>query len=440
MRKSTRRLIGCVGVVAAAVIGPAGAEAATIKVSTLADEFGGENKCSLREAVQTANLNSDFGGCARKGGGAADTITLRGGKTYHLTLPFVEDLNAGGDLDVIGELEIAAAGSGRATIDVGGNDRVLEVRPGAELVGSNLVVSGGEIATDRWGAGIYSEGRLILKRSIVRDNLIGAGLGSPGGGAIASLQNHVTVLSRTTLTQNRVENLGGGGGVWQGGGVLKVTRSTIDDNIADHGGGIAALSADVTIIGSTISNNAALDDDFGGGGIYTYWGMGPVDPMRMTNSTVSTNRSGISGGGMMLSGLSTANLNAVTVTLNTADFDGGGGAGGGIYGGGSPVTVENSIVADNVAPTAGNADCYQVSTKRSVVGKATGCGNFRGIEVKDPKLGPLENNGGPTKTHALKRKSRAIGAAARSSPPRDQRGRKRDSDPDAGSFERGASN
>lgn len=429
-----RRLIGCLSVLAAAAaIGPAAAGAATIGVSTLADEFGGGSECSLRDAVQTANLNSAFGGCARNGGGAADTITLRGGKTYHLTLSGVEDLNASGDLDVIGELEIAAGGGGKATIDAGGTDRVIEVRPGAELVGSNLILTGGEIATDRWGAGVYTEGRLVLKRSIVGNNLIGAGLGSPGGGAIASLHGHTTILSRTTLTQNHVENLGGGGGVWQGEGVLKVKKSTINDNSADHGGGIAAVDADVTITESTISNNAAVDDDFGGGGIYAY----SVDPLRMTNSTVSANRSNVSGGGIIIGGIAQVELNAVTVTLNIADFDGGGGSGGGISSGGAGPSVVNSIIADNVAPNAGSADCYQVNALHSVVGLNTGCAN-PGVGVNDPKLGPLANNEGPTKTHALKKGSPAIGKAAASAPPRDQRRRKRDSNPDAGSFERGA--
>ena len=48
-------------------------------------------------------------------------------------------------------------------------------------------------------------------------------------------------------------------------------------------------------------------------------------------------------------------------------------------------------------------------------------------------------NGGPTKTIALKKGSAAIGHAHKpSAPNRDQRGRKRDNNPDTGAFERGA--
>ena len=56
---------------------------------------------------------------------------------------------------------------------------------------------------------------------------------------------------------------------------------------------------------------------------------------------------------------------------------------------------------------------------------------------RNPKLGKLARNGGPTKTVALKKGSPAIGEAKRSTAPgKDQRGRKRDRRPDIGAFER----
>jgi hypothetical protein len=57
----------------------------------------------------------------------------------------------------------------------------------------------------------------------------------------------------------------------------------------------------------------------------------------------------------------------------------------------------------------------------------------------NPKIGQLRKNGGPTKTVELKQGSAAIGHAHNpSAPNRDQRGRKRDGNPDSGAFERGA--
>ena len=59
------------------------------------------------------------------------------------------------------------------------------------------------------------------------------------------------------------------------------------------------------------------------------------------------------------------------------------------------------------------------------------------IVRKNPRLGKLARNGGPTKTVALKKGSPAIGEAKRSTAPgKDQRGRKRDRRPDVGAFER----
>jgi len=50
-------------------------------------------------------------------------------------------------------------------------------------------------------------------------------------------------------------------------------------------------------------------------------------------------------------------------------------------------------------------------------------------------LEPLRRNGGPTKTHALRRSSRAIDKGPPDAPRKDQRGVRR-RDPDIGSFER----
>ena len=69
---------------------------------------------------------------------------------------------------------------------------------------------------------------------------------------------------------------------------------------------------------------------------------------------------------------------------------------------------------------------------RTIVGDST-CGY---VDGRNPLLGPLARNGGPTQTVALKAGSPAIGAAgAGKAPARDQRGVKR-TDPDLGAYER----
>src|SRR5215203_6157766 len=71
--------------------------AATITINTTADEFGTGGGCSLREAIQAANTDAAFGGCAA--GAGTDQINLPAG-TYVLSLTGIEDANHSGDLDV----------------------------------------------------------------------------------------------------------------------------------------------------------------------------------------------------------------------------------------------------------------------------------------------------------------------------------------------------
>src|SRR5687768_7006349 len=95
-RVRSAAVIACLS--AAAI--PASASADVIIVSTTADEFGPNPTCSLREAVETANGDADFGGCAQTGSSSGpDTITVPAG-TYTLTGAPLDDVNASGDLDV----------------------------------------------------------------------------------------------------------------------------------------------------------------------------------------------------------------------------------------------------------------------------------------------------------------------------------------------------
>ncbi|MFN8526829.1 MAG: CSLREA domain-containing protein [Chloroflexota bacterium] len=61
-----------------------GAQAATIQVTTSADENNTNlSACSLREALVAANTNAAFGGCPAgdPDGTATDQITFAGGRT-----------------------------------------------------------------------------------------------------------------------------------------------------------------------------------------------------------------------------------------------------------------------------------------------------------------------------------------------------------------------
>jgi hypothetical protein len=136
-------------------------------------------------------------------------------------------------------------------------------------------------------------------------------------------------------------------------------------------------------------------------------------------------------------------LNNVTITNNTADDDNDNdGDGGGIHQDGAATpNFRNTIIAGNIdksTPTLDDCDGSLSSQGYNLVGNGTGCpsGGTGDQTTTDPKLGPLQDNGGPTETHALLSGSPAIDAAtdcttvAGDAVTQDQRGEPRPADGD----------
>ncbi len=427
-------LIASVAVCLAVLASAGVASAATIRVDVFFDEFFGQAEaCSLRDAVQAANTDTDFGGCVRKGSGGEDTIVLQGGQTYFRSVAGVDDTNAAGDLDITGRTIIKVKGEGMATVDANDMDRVIQVHPGARLEASRLVVQDGSTASGVPGGGIYSQGRLSLTSSSALENTA-TGI----GGGIAT--DRRAELRKIVVRENQTTSAGGG--IAFTGGRLTLLRSTVAGNDAASGGGGMYLvdftpGGSISLSRTTISDNDDTGESTGGGGIFVG---APDTRMTATNVTISGNRSNTRGGGIY-EREGTLKLNAATITANTADAngDGGGtvgGSGGGVYD--VDGATRNSIIVGNFATNAGGEDCYTFfSEEHNLVGAGTGCPESgSNLATSDPKLEPLADNGGPTETHALMKGSPAIGLAAGSAPAKDQRGVKRDHHPDSGAYER----
>ncbi len=161
-------------------------------------------------------------------------------------------------------------------------------------------------------------------------------------------------------------------------GPTTIRDSTVSGNGANEGG--AMRNSDlVSVVNSTISQNYAYGD---GGGIYN------TDATFLYNSTVIDNDA-------------------------DHDQDEDGGIGGGIYSrSGRTVGVVNSLVVDN---TLGNTfvynDCYGPLTAYglSLFSDVSGCEPSGAWNtVPQGTIGPLQNNGGPTLTHAPHADSIAI--------------------------------
>src|SRR5205085_621793 len=187
---------------------PGAAPAATVSVTTAADEFGGGSGCALREAVEATNRDTAVGGCPA--GSGADRIVLPAG-TYPVTRPGQDDANVFGDLDFDFGTNISLVGAGAAVtaIELSGDHGSSGDRPLHFVSGTNAV-SG---VTVRGGSVQGSGGGILV--------MVGA-----------SLALDSTVVSGNAATQN-------GGGI-QNQGLLRIDNSTLSANHAGgEGGGVS---------------------------------------------------------------------------------------------------------------------------------------------------------------------------------------------------------
>jgi CSLREA domain-containing protein len=324
-------------------------------VNTLADVVNpGDGLLSLREAITAANANPD-----------ADVINFAAGLTgtINLTLFGQDDTNAGGDLDILNPVSIEGPGANLLTVlQTVPNERVFDVRPGAgaRVSISGLTISGGN-GTNGGGGGVRMVGAVDL------------------------------TLSAVEVTDNSSSVLNGGGGVLQldTGSLLAVLNSTIARNSTGDdlsGGGVRIVNGSAFIISSTISGNTAGNGGGGGVSVVT------SDGVTIRSSTICNNRGvGLlsSGGGIKTANAATPKLSSTIVAGNVADF-----------------------FANDIHGT------VQAASDHNLIGDETGLmgitngvnGNLVGTSVApiDPLLGPLQLNGGHTRTHALLAGSQAI--------------------------------
>jgi len=291
-----------------------------------------------------------------------------------------------------------------------------------------VTLRNGTVSDDRlWGGGgvqnLYST--VTLRNVVVTGNAAGGLVQCIFGGGIRNTAN--MTLENCTVSNNQAA--GAGGGIYND-GTLTILNSTLAENITDSyegvigpvsGAGLYNYRGSVTVTNSTFSGNRGT----GAGG--AMFNSGGDDIITATNTTISGNRAGTYGGGIF-NWYGGVTLTNVTLAYNIASINGGG-----IYQySGSPyrgTTLKNTIIAHN---SGGNCAGSLSNVKRAgsnLCSDAT-CGG--GFIVGDPLLGPLQNNGGATFTHALLEGSPAIDAGDDSiSPATDQRGVARPQDGNA---------
>lgn len=321
----------------------------TIIVTTAADEFGSGSGCSLREAIQSANIDSAFGGCPA--GSGTDTILLPAA-TFQLTRAGAnEDGNATGDLDIAGNVQIVGYSQETSIIDGGGLDRVLHVASGNVSLRALTIRNGrapdgadgadgsapgqngssGQAGAD--GGGIYNSGTLTMENCIVSGNLAGSGgRGGNGAAGVAGVQ----------------PNPGGSGGSGGAGGR------------GGHGGGIYNAGA-LTMADCAASANQSGDGGTGGvggaGGLGAA-GIGGNYDLRSGTAGGTGGRGGAGGAGGAGSGI--ANLSGAVALIDgclvSQNIGSGGGAGGngGAGGRGGHGADQEGVTAAGAGGAGGN--------------------------------------------------------------------------------------
>jgi len=273
-----------------------------------------------------------------------------------------------------------------------------------------------------WGGGIWNSANLLLTNCIIES--CSSPYPDSDGGGILSWGN-LTIHSCTI--SNCSSDYGGGIESW---GSLAITNSAIVDNGAIFAGGLELGGTNV-MVGCTISGN------WHGGGIVNVDGV-----LSMFNCTVSGNGDVFEVAGGIYNGPSaylggntnaTIYMNHCTLAFNTNQYGGDGVANRGVF------YSQDSIFTGN-----GTNDFAGVFTSQgyNLIQNTNGCtigGDETGsIYGADPLLGPLQDNGGPTWTHALLPGSPAIDAGSSGDTLAvDQRGihRPQGLAPDIGAFE-----
>jgi CSLREA domain-containing protein len=278
------------------------------------------------------------------------------------------------------------------------------------------------------GGGVYVLGSsVVMEDSDLAGNealIHGGGIFCADGSIIVNGHTAIGVSGDGNAADSNTDNYGLGGGIYLEDGSLSMTGfgNAIAGNSAAGGGGIANYYGP-----STIENTAIVDNSVhfvsGGGGIFSR------APMTLTNVTLSGNMSTYGGAIRTYGATADMHLRNVTISDNTALYDGSDGIS---HAAESVHTLENTIIGDNNGGNcAGDATIVSLGHNLDSDGSC-GLGDPTDITGVSPLLGPLQDNGGSTLTHALQPGSPAIDAGDNGvCPATDQRGESRPQDGDA---------
>jgi hypothetical protein len=331
------------------------ATAATITVTNTNDSGPGSLRQAIADAAPGETINFSVTG----------TITLTSGQ-----------------LEILRNLTIQGPGANLLSISGNHASRVFRINAGVTAALDGLTIKDGMPFDDPegfGGCGIRNRGVLTVSNSSITGNGV-FGADCYGAGIFNDTSSTLNI-SKSTVSGNLANDLNAnsaGGGIANN-GVTSITDSIVSDNGSDYGAGIFN-NGTMTVTNSTISRNRV--NFLGGGGS----GIDSRGTLTITNSTIANNT--VEYGFSVAAGIACESASAVS--------------------------LRNTIVANN---TNGDILCSGTfaTASHNLIGDANSSGGIQhGVNGNlvgvNPLLGPLQNNGGPTVTHALLTGSPAINA------------------------------
>ncbi|MBK8022877.1 MAG: hypothetical protein IPK19_15960 [Chloroflexi bacterium] len=420
--------------------------------NTIVANNNGTNNCLFTGGIWENNLNSLDNGvsCGFDGTWAANTdpmlapLANNGGPTQtHALLPgspainhaddayiteedrittlTIDQRGAGfprnvGGLPDIGAYEVQCPAAFPATVPAGDSMRLIELIgcANANGAGTNDVINLAPASTYTLSLALFgSNGLPPIVSASSNGTLTINGNGatitrSSAGGTPEFRLFNLNAGANLTLNQlwltNGLLSGGSGGAIYNSGGTLALTSSTIAVNNANFGAGLYNSNGSTAIIrDSLLANNVAVS--YGGAIVNS------SATLHVVNSTISgnaANGTGSTGGGGAIDsfGASAAvNFYNSTIAYNTAVAPNT--AKSGLWREAGTSFFVNSIIANNN----GANNCFRSggsgeTIPNSNIENGNTCG-LGGLQA-DPILAPLANNGGLTQTHALLPGSPAI--------------------------------
>jgi len=321
-----------------------------------------------------------------------------------------------GELLLNKNVTINGPGAEKLSVENTQSSRVFEVASDKIVAISGLAINSGEAVV---GGGIYNAGTLEILRCTISGNQA-VRVREPGlGGGIYNASGAEINMVDSIINDNSADE---GGGIYNAGS-MQIARTTVSGNVVGGaflqltslGGGICNRGT-LNILNSTITSNTAsvsLQNGGVGGGIFN------GATLSIANSTISDNGAGSTGafasyGGGIANGSGNTVIRSSTINGNTAGGPGASGFGGNIF------MVKGTLELGSTILNAGSGgNIFNFDNQGTIISDGynlssdDGAGylSAAGDQVNaDPRLGPLQDNGGRTFTHALLADSPAIDA------------------------------